>query len=150
MTQYPLKKEDDFKNLGYALANYQVLRFNVSPFSLSNETTCLTKHLNEEILTFTKNKELRFFIDNNEIIKFPLEDYATGFKLEYRNENQKRIFPMTAFPNRLSEEPKRSVFRNVIDNLLIEIDFEGKILIEPYELDERNIPLYWKLCFLNI
>jgi len=144
-----MRKEEDSKNLKRAIERYKPLTFYVRPFSLSNkkEKIKINQKLNEGF-HFTLNDGLLFAGSTN-ILYLPLKDYKYGFKLEYQNKNGARIFPHHFYPND-PEMPKvnRSVLRNVIDDLLIEISFEGKIKLE-FDDDIKNfgnlITNYWKI-----
>lgn len=146
MSQYLMNQEKDFENLQYALNNYNALMFKVSPFSLGYETKHVFKSLKEKNLTFQKNKKgLIFFMNKKELIKFPLKKYNQGFKLEYQDERECRLYPHYVNPNDIEMPlPAQSVFRNVIDNLLLEISFNGKILLEE-DNSQFNKIQYWKL-----
>lgn len=128
-----------------ALDNYQATRFNISPFSLGHETLLINENLENRKLSFLKERELTFFVNNTEIIKFPLRKYSGGFKLEYRDKRGMRIYPYYPDPN----DPNMpllttSVFRHVLDDLLLEIDFEGKIKLKLEEVNRINQD-YWKV-----
>jgi hypothetical protein len=141
-----MNKEKDFENLQYALENYNALMFKVSPFSLGYETKHLFMDLKEKTLTFQENREgLIFFTDKKELIKFPLKKYNGGFKLEYQDERECRLYYHYNSPNDIEMPlPAQSVFRNVIDDLLLEISFNGKILLEE-DNSQFHKTQYWKL-----
>lgn len=145
MTQYLMKKERDFENLQRALDNYKAIRFHIRPFSLGHETLVINKNLENKILSFLNNEGLTFFVDNIEIIKLPLKNYSGGFKLEYRDKKDMRIYPYYTDPNDHNMPiPATSLFRHVLDDLLLEIDFEGKIRLELEEINKINQD-YWKV-----
>jgi hypothetical protein len=145
MTQYLMKKERDLENLQTALNNYNATRFHISPFSLGHETLLINENLENKILSFKKEKGVTFFINNIEIIRFPLKNYSGGFKLEYRDKRGMRIYPYYQNPNDPNmPTPATSVFRHVLDDLLLEIDFQGKIRLELEEINRINQD-YWKI-----
>lgn len=140
-----MKKERDFENLNLAIENYKPIRFHISPFSLGNETLVINQNLNNKQLSFSVEKELTIFVDNNKIHTFSLKKYLGGFKLEYRDEKGKRIYPYYQNPNDpYMPLPAISSFRHVLDDLLLEIDFEGKIKLELEEIDKSGQD-YWKV-----
>ena len=146
MTQYLMKKEKDFENLQLAIKNYKATCFHISPFSLGNKKTIITENLENKKLSFQKKEGLIFYIDNLEIIRFPLKNYFGGFKLEYRDEKDMRIYPYYSNPDDQNMPlPTTSVFRHVIDDLLLEIKFQGKIKLELEEIDRINQD-YWKIA----
>ncbi len=140
-----MKKESDFKNLQMALDNYKATRFHISPFSLGHEKTLITESLENKNLSFVRERGVTFFINNIEIIKLPLKNYSGGFKLEYRDEKDRRIYPYYTDPNDSEmPSPASSLFRHVLDDLLLEIYFEGKIKLELEEINRINQD-YWKI-----
>ena len=69
--------------------------------------------------------------------------------MEYRSNEHSRVYPYDFYPNN-PEMPnvERSVFRNIIDGLLIEIAFNGQIKLEYDDLPlnfENLITNYWKV-----
>lgn len=147
MSQYLMNQKKDFENLQYALDNYKALIFRVSPFSLGYKTKTVFKNLEGKTLTFQKNKEgFIFFINKKELIKFPLKKYNGGFKLEYQDERGCRLYYDYKNPNDIEMPiPAQSEFRHVIDDLLLEISFKGKILLEEDESPKNQKNQYWKL-----
>lgn len=142
-----MQKEKDFEHLQYALDNYQALRLVISPFSLGNSKLCLAEDLENKILKFSLEDDgLRLFTDK-ELMHFPLKMQNYGFKLEYRESNDMRIYPYFNNPNDPQMPmPAKSVFRSVIDDSLLEIAFKGKILLELDTLVKNNLGnSYWKL-----
>jgi len=95
--------------------------------------------LEEKTLAFTSKGGLTFST-NRELIRIPFEEYDMGFKIEYVNEKDMRIYPYYTNPNDpLLPLPAKSIMRQVINHITIDIAFKGKILLEP---DGRN---YWKM-----
>ncbi|MCR4327485.1 MAG: hypothetical protein NUV46_02800 [Nanoarchaeota archaeon] len=150
MTQYLMRKEKDFENLKNSIDLYDSLLFHVSPsgrFSKNKEIV-----INESL----EGKKLDFYFDNGiiflsdkKIIYLPLVSYDSGFKMEYRTDKNMRIYPYNLHPNDPDmPEVKRSVLRNVIDGLLIEISFKGKIILE-YDDHPKNLKNlmtnFWKV-----
>jgi hypothetical protein len=140
-----MNKKKDFENLRYALNNYEALMFRVRPFSLGYETKIVFENLKNKTLNFKKdNKGLTFFTNEKELINFPLKKYQYGFKLEYQDKNEFRIYPYYNNPDDPEMPlPVQSEFRHVIDDLLLEISFKGKILLE--EDNDYSSIQYWKL-----
>lgn len=140
-----MKKESDFKNLKTALGNYTATSFHISSFSLGHETLLINKNLKNKMLSFKKENGLIFFVNDIEIIRLPLKNYFGGFKLEYRDKEDRRIYPYYTNPNDPDMPiPATSVFRHVLDDLLLEIDFEGKIRLELEEINKINQD-YWRV-----
>jgi hypothetical protein len=142
-----MDQKKDFEHLQYALDNYEVLMFRVRPFSLGYETKTVFEDLKGKTLNFKKdNRGLIFFTNERELITFPLKNYRYGFKLEYQDERGFRIYPYYGNnPNDLEMPlPKQSEFRHIIDDLLLEISFKGKILLEE-DNDHYRSTQYWKL-----
>jgi hypothetical protein len=147
MVQYRLKKEKDFKNLQTAINNYTPSYFLARPFSLGNETKYILKNLKNKTFTFETKNGLSFLINKKEILSLPLKDYHKGFSLEYHNSNgfqtwQEYYHPMDpGLPM-----PKESMLRSVLDDLLIEISFTGKIkLKEDGYFGTHMTEHYWKI-----
>ena len=147
MTQYLMKKDKDFKNLRYALDNYNSLRFNLSPFSLGYKTKSFHENLEGKTLDFNvdnNSNNLKFYINKKETIGLSLGEGDYGFKLEYQDSKGMRLLPQVQFPNNLEKEPDLSAFRGIIDDYLVEIEFKGKILLKP-EKDYSEDRPFWTL-----
>jgi len=155
MTQYLMRKEKDSKNLKNVIKNYEPLWFNVRPFSLGNAKTKVAEDLRGKKFNFLFLNGLKFSSDRD-LIYLPLNDYKYGFKMEYRNEEGlfeppegRRIYPFELYPDDPSmPEVYQSVLRNVIDDLLIEISFKGKVKLEYDDKKEKYSKLvinYWKV-----
>lgn len=141
MGQYILHPEKDFENLEMAIKNYPLHSILISPFSLGNRKEVLYKDLEKSILNFSVENELTLYVDNKEFFKFNL-DKNHCFKIEYQDKKKMRLW----IPNYHPDEPNLptpiySALRNVIDDLLLEIWFKGKIKIEP----ETSNFQYWKI-----
>jgi hypothetical protein len=156
MTQYILKQDMKFENLQYALNNYKSLFLMIRPFSLGNSTFHLAENLEDKLLTFTLDKFGLTLFTNKELVHFPLKDYKGEFKLEYRDDRDMRIYQYDITqqgynyfddPNDpMMPNPSKSVFRTILDDSLVEIDFEGKIPLELDKLVKNNLGnSYWKL-----
>jgi len=139
-----MRKEKDFKNLQKAIENYTPILFRLSPSHMGNKNLVIYEKLNKKKFNFLFKNDLRFFIDDKELICLPLEKYFGGFKLEYQDKRYNRLYPYYNSPNHV---PKKDVFsscfRHILDDLLIEISFKGKIKLEPDE--NFNGIEYWKL-----
>ena len=147
MTQYLMHKNKDYDHLQYALDNYKALNMMISPFSMGNSKLLITRNLENTQLRFELDNGLKLLTDK-ELTHFSLNgDYRSGFKLEYRQDNDMRIYPYFNDPNDSQMPlPAKSVFRKVIDDSLLEITFSGKILLELDELvDNKLANSYWKL-----
>ncbi|PIN71031.1 hypothetical protein COV77_04100 [Candidatus Pacearchaeota archaeon CG11_big_fil_rev_8_21_14_0_20_30_13] len=143
MTQYLMRKERDSENLKNAIKNYEPLWFNVRPFSLGNAKTKVSEDLLGKKFNFLFLDGLKFSSDRD-LICLPLKDYKFGFKTEYQNKNGSRIYPYYDDPNDpLLLEVSLTCLRNVIDDLLIEISFKGKIKLEMELYTNRR--KYWKI-----
>lgn len=142
-----MRKEKDFENLQLALKKYKATHFFVRPFSLGNKTTHISESLKNRELNFKTKKGLTFLIDKKEILELSLKDYHKGFTIEYQNKNgmetwEKAYHPMDpGLPI-----PKKSVLRTILDDLLIEIEFEGKIKLKEEGYYGTHITQdYWKI-----
>ncbi len=146
MTQYLLKKNKDLVHLQYALDNYSAVLFNASIYcknlmgAADDASKEVKENLEGKVLKFSRGKEL-IFSTEKQLIAIPLVEYTEGFRVEYVDEKMKRIFPHVEDPN-ASEliEPSFSVLRNVINDVAIDIAFEGKIKLES---DGKK---YWKFA----
>lgn len=152
MTQYLMRKENDFENLGKAIKSYEPLFFHASlKFSRSHKKDKI--RINENL----EGKDFSFYFDNGvvfssdrKILYLPLTEYHEGFRLEYCDNYHRRIYPYDFYPDDPKmPEVERSVFRNVIDDLLIEISFKGKIKLE-YDDTQKNfkslVTNFWKIA----
>ena len=142
MGQYMLNKKDDFQNLNLALNQYKIHSINISPFSLGNRTEHLHKKLQNKQFNFTKEKGLTFYIENKKWFNFPLKKNRGGFKIEYQDEKHRRLWIPDYNPNDPTlPKPTYSSLGKVVDDLLLEIYFKGKIKIEPHNIFKK----YWKI-----
>jgi len=146
MSQFLMRKEKDSKNLRKVIEKYTPLWFNARPFSLGNSKIVVSYDLQDKKFDFIFSNGLKFLSDKD-LIFLPLKNYDCGFKMEYRDgggifnpPEGRRINPNYLHPND-KQMPKvyQSVLINVIDYLLIEISFKGKIELE---FDGEN---YWKV-----
>lgn len=154
MEQYQLVKEEDFKNLRFCIDNYIPNWLYIRLKGASGGDVKVNENLEGKKLDFKKDDSgLYFLIDSKEAFHFPLEDYnsefAKGFFLEYeRFEIVDGIERKIIVPTEkdLLLEPKNSVLRNVLDNNLLEIAFDGRIDIEFHFWWNENAGWkYWKL-----
>lgn len=144
MGQYMLNKKKNFENLQNAINNYETHSILISPFSLGNRTELIFKNLEGKLFNFSVGKELSFFIDKEKIISLHLNGPHRPFKIEYQNERFQRLWNEDYHPEDPNlPNPTYSTLRNVIDDLLIEIRFKGKIKLN---LDETiGNTDYWKI-----
>ena len=142
MTQYVLKKDDEAKELLYALQKYEPVRIVLSAFSLGKRKNekAIGKFLEGEKLEMKVEKDWKIYISGEEIVTIHLDPYQT-FKIEYQNDKMTRIYPYFEDnpDDKNMPEPTYSVFRNVVDDYLLEIWFKGKI---PLEKDGEE---FWKI-----
>ena len=144
MTQYLMRLEKDSENLNSAIEKYENLFFFARPaFTSGIEMSPIVENLDGKKLKFIFQNGLKFSSDKD-LIFLPLKDYKFGFKVEYQSENESRMYPYYDNPNN-STMPSVyfSCLRNVIDNILIEISFKGKIILER-DISRRGVD-YWKI-----
>ena len=103
---------------------------------LSGKKIILIAGGEDKKLDFKKDKSgLYMLVDSNDVFHFPLKDYQKGFSLEYRRiePTEDGIGRMVILSHGIDPydpnlpEPQKSTLRSVLDDHLIEIDFEGRI-----------------------
>lgn len=123
---YWLLKEDDSKNLKYAIKNFSPKRFYVRNIN-GSRPTIVDESLERKVLSFKKTKEgFSFFADKEKIYNF--NDDKKGFSLRYRlDEKEYTVLTNADYKN----------------GDYIEISFHGKIEVEPAKPERApGIPFY--------
>ena len=136
MTQYLLRKDKEAKELLYALDNYSCVGILIRAFSLGNRQDMIPININLENkhLDFIVSKNWDFYVNNKKIISIT-PDKNEIFKLEYQDHRNIRLVPDFPDPNDSRMMiPAYSTFRNVVDNYLLEVHFNGKI---PLIIDKK-------------
>lgn len=145
MTQYLLNPKTGIHQLKYALEKYSRNRFVISGFSLGQKKSMHAISLSKkdlEHLTLDINDQWIFRWSSDQHVTIT-PDELNIFKIEYQNETYKRIHPHCIDPN-ASTMPHVSytAFRNVVDEYLVEVFFEGKISLtedkQYFKLKEYN------------
>jgi hypothetical protein len=136
MEQYFMPKKLDFKNLRFCLDNYTPTHLYIRLKGSRGGTVKVNEDLESKTLNFKKNKKgLYMLIDDNEVFHFPLKRYEKGFSVAYEriekmeDGTENMVMLGTGFDPYDPElpEPEQSILRNVLDNHLMEISFQGRI-----------------------
>lgn len=165
MEQYELTKETTFDNLRKVLSKYKPLFLFIRDCGGiredGNYSPCGRRKVYEEL--DDKNFDFVFdesgfhvLVDNEEVFHFTLKLFWTGCSIGYERRDEDGIYfypPHTDWPfkpdNLYYPQVKCSIFRGVIDNQLIEITFDGKIELEPFESpsgsDVNEHTKYWQV-----
>ena len=152
MEQYWMPKKLDFENLRLCLDNYSPDFLCIRLVGSMGGTVKVNERLNGRMLNFKKNKSgLYMLIDSNIVFNFPLNDYQKGFSLAYE-----RIEPTKDGIGKIImlshgvepydpylPEPTKSTLRTVLDNHLMEIDFEGRINLKFHSWWNKPYWKYW-------
>lgn len=152
MEQYWMPKELDFENLRLCLDNYTADFLFIRLVGSKGGTTKINENLKNKKLNFKRNTSgLDLFIDRVKVFHFDLKDYQKGFSLAYE-----RIRPTADDIGRMVmlsrgidpydpslPEPKRSFLRNVWDDYLIEIFFEGRVNLKFHSWWKKPHWKYW-------
>jgi hypothetical protein len=155
MEQYWMPKKLDFKNLRYALNNYHAQGIFIRLKGSMGGHNKLNVNLEEKVLDFKKHKSgVDILIDGENKFHFPLTDYASpynkGFSIAYERINPNGSIVILGWGEDPYDsnlpEPKSSIFRNVWDNHLLEIIFEGRIPLKFHSWwDEQSRWKYWTI-----
>lgn len=144
MGQYMLKNSKDFIELKNAIKNYKAHSILISPFSMGDRTELIKVCLENKIFEFSIKNNLSFFANKKKIISLIPDKPRRPFKIEYQDKNFARLWINNYHPmDSHLPIPTYSTLRNVIDDLLIEIRFKGKIKIK-YDHEEDG-QTYWKI-----
>jgi hypothetical protein len=139
MEQYWMPKESDFENLRYCLDNHEADSLFIRLVGSMGGTIKVNEDLDNRTLDFRKDSSgLYMLVDSEEVFHFPLKIYDRGFSIAYE-----RIRPTEDGIGRRVilghgedpydsdlPEPRRSFFRHVLDDHLMEIFFKGRIGLE--------------------
>jgi hypothetical protein len=158
MEQYWMPKELDFLNLKKCIDNYKSKKLFIRDcggmrddgiFHCSGLTK-VNKNLYGNELNFRKTDSgLHILLDSEEVFHFPLEDYQKGFSLAYERieEGGRRIIwgdgkdPYDPY----LPKPNKSILRTVLDDHLMEIDFEGRIDLKFHSWWDESDWKYWTI-----
>lgn len=153
-----MPKKLDFKHLRLCLDNYQANHLFIRLKGSSGGTTKVNENLEGRTLDFCKNKSgLYFLIDSEEVFHFPLKDYDSeftkGFSLAYERirPTEDGIGRMVALGTGIDPydtnlpEPRRSFLRNVLDDHLVEIFFNGRVHLKFHSWWKKPHWKYWEI-----
>jgi len=155
MEQYWMPKKLDFKNLRLCLDNYSPTFIYIRLVGSMGGTVKVNEKLEDKKLDFKKDKSgLYMLVDSNDVFHFPLKDYQKGFSLEYRRiePTEDGIGRMVILSHGIDPydpnlpEPQKSTLRSVLDDHLIEIDFEGRINLKFHSWWDKP---YWKYLTID-
>lgn len=142
------RKENLVSVLKEALQKYKTEYINIRPFSLGYETTTKRENLEGKILSYQTNNNLELYIGKKLFHTFPLKKQGDkGFSFEYQDGKNMRLEQIYSehSPEVFSKEDvKTTALRLVIDDLLLEIYFKGKIELER-DIQENDEVEYWKI-----
>ncbi|MFC1625373.1 hypothetical protein ACFL1O_00640 [Patescibacteria group bacterium] len=154
MEQYWMPKELDFENLRLCIDNYTVDFLYIRLVGSAGGTVKVNENLKGKSLDFRKDKSgLYILIDSEKVFHFPLKHYYKGFSLAYERIKPTKdgIGRMIVLSHGIDPyysnlpEPKRSFLRNVWDEHLIEIFFEGRINLKFHSWYEEPHWKYWTI-----
>ena len=161
-----MPKKLDFKHLRLCLDNYQANQLFIRDYGGYDDggkyrirgLTKVNESLEGRTLDFRNdNSGLYLLIDSNEVFHFPLKDYDSeytkGFSLAYE-----RIEPTEDGIGRMImlstgvdpydpnlPEPRMSLLRNVLDDHLVEIFFNGRVNLKFHSWWKKPYWKYWKV-----
>jgi len=148
MTQYMMRQEKDFDHLEYALKNYELLGLFIRPcFTGDHTKNIINMKLKNEEFKFIKENNFTIYVKEKPIITFPLNRYLGNFSVEHLDEKgipswNDHFHPMDPGLPKVHS----TLLRNDLDNLLIEIEFKGKIKLEQDGYYGTHInQQYWKI-----
>ncbi|VVB79611.1 Uncharacterised protein [uncultured archaeon] len=163
MEQYWMPKKLNFRNLRLCLENYNPTYLFIRDCGGIRENGGFDCHgkakvnadLKDKILDFRKDKSgLHMLIDTWEVFHFPLRTYYKGFSLAYE-----RIEPSEDGIGRIINlgcgidpydpklpEPKKSILRTILDDHLMEIEFEGRVNLKFHSWKEKPLWKYWTIA----
>lgn len=155
-----MPKKLDFKNLRFCIDNYKPIRLFIrdcggvredGKYSCQGRTK-VAEDLNEKKLDFKKNKSgLHMLVNSKEVFHFPLKDYNKGFSIGYERVEkmsdgfEKQIILSHGIDpyNPQLPEPRKSMFRTVLDDHFMEIYFEGRINLKFHSWWKEPDWKYW-------
>ncbi len=127
-----MAKEDDLENLRLCLENYRTDQLYIREVASKGGSVKVNHIFNGEKLGFRKDSSgLSLIIDEEDIFCFPLKNYNKGFSLAYeRHDAEGHMIHLSRgvdpYDSNLPN-PSSSILRNVIDEHLLEIYFEGRV-----------------------
>ena len=117
--------------------------------------TKVRAELFDKTLDFRRdNSGLYIFIDSKEVFHFPLRYYHKGFSLAYERiePSEDGIGRMVMLSRGVDPydpdlpEPRKSTLRTILDNHLMEIDFEGRVNLKFHSWwDKESDWKYWTI-----
>jgi hypothetical protein len=158
MEQYWMPKELDFENLRYCINNYTPLFLYIRLVGSMGGKVKVNEDLKYKNFDFKKEDSgLYMLINSKEVFHFPLKDYQKGFSLAYERIElteggigRRIILSHGEEPyNPNIPEPKKSTLRTVLDDHLMEIDFEGRINLKFHSWWDEPHWKYWTIDKLN-
>lgn len=161
-----MPKELDFENLRLCLDNYSPIFLYIRDCGGIRENgkfSCqgrlkVRDDLIGKTLDFRKDDSgLYMLIDSDEVFHFPLEDYYKGFSLAYERieSTEDGIGKMVTLSTGIDPydpnlpEPRKSTLRTVLDDHLMEIDFEGRIHLKFHSWWHKPHFKYWTIDTLG-
>jgi len=160
MEQYMMPKKMDFKHLRFCLDKYQANNlfirdcggYDTNGKYRMQGLTKVNEDLEGRTLGFRKDRSgLYLMVDSEEVFHFPLNDYDAGFSLAYE-----RIQPTEDGTGRMImlstgidpydqnfPEPRKSSLRNIFDNHLVEISFNGRVHLQFHSWWKKPHWKYW-------
>lgn len=162
MEQYWMPKELDFEHLRFCLDNYSADRIYIRDCGGYNPDGSyraqglgkVNESLEGKSLDFRKDKSgLHMLIEGEEVFHFPLKDHTKGFSLAYERIRLtddgigRLVMSSTGVDPDDPElpEPNSSFLRNIFDNHLIEIFFNGRIPLEFHSWQKEPHWKYWMI-----
>lgn len=150
-----MPKRLDFRNLRLCLDNYSPILLYIRLVGSMGGTVKVDESLENRTLDFRKNKSgLYLRIDSNEVFHFPLKDYQKGFSLAYERielteDGIGRMVMLSTgidpYDQKLPE-PRKSTLRTVLDDHLMEIDFEGRVNLKFHSWWIKPHWKYWTIA----
>lgn len=160
MEQYWMPKELDLKNLRYCIDMYHPTYLFIRDCGGFREDGTYSAQgrmkVSEDLigrdLDYRKDGSgLTMLIDSEEVFRFPLEDYPKGFSVAYERIEQTEdgIGRMVMLSHGTDPydptlpKPTRSILRTVLDDHLMEIEFDGRINLRPHSWLKKPDWKYW-------
>lgn len=147
-----MPKRLDFKNLRLCLDNYPADSLYIRLVGSKGGTVKVNEGLENRVLDFRKEKSgLYLLIDSAEVFHFPLQDYDKGFSLSYERiePTENGIGRMVMLGTGIDPydpalpEPGSSCLRNVFDDHLVEIYFQGRVHLKFHSWWKKPYWKYW-------
>lgn len=149
-----MPKELDFQNLRLCLDNYSPEFLYIRLVGSMGGTVKINARLEDRTLDFKKDESgLYMIVDSDEVFHFPLKEYHKGFSLAYERiePTEDGIGRMVMLSHGIDPydsnlpEPRKSTLRIILDDHLMEIDFQGRINIKFHSWWEKPHWKYWTI-----